>query len=115
MSKQRLARIGDEYKREISSLIAALKDPRVQGMISVTNVEVTPDFGFAKVYVSVLNKSDERDVLKGLSSASGYLRHEMASRVQLRVSPQIVFYPDDSIDRGSRVISILEGLEHGSD
>ena len=115
MSKQRISRVNDEYKRELSSLIANLKDPRVHGMISVTHVDVTPDFGYAKVYVSVLNKGDEREVLKGLSSAAGFLRKEMAARVQLRVAPQIIFHPDDSIDRGSRIISILEGLEHEPD
>ena len=69
MASNRIGRINEEIQRELSSLIPTVKDPRVTGMISVTSVNTTPDLKFAKIYVSVLDKSQETQVLKGLKSA----------------------------------------------
>ena len=70
MASNRIGRINEEIQRELSSLIPTVKDPRVTGMISVTSVNTTPDLKFAKIYVSVLDKSQETQVLKGLKSAT---------------------------------------------
>ena len=74
MASNRIGRINEEIQRELSTLIRSVKDPRVTGMISVTAVETTPDLRFAKVYVSMLDKSSASEVVKGLKSAAGYLR-----------------------------------------
>lgn len=80
MASNRIGRINEEIQRELASLIPNVKDPRVTGMISVTAVETTPDLRYAKVYISVLDKGDCAQVLKGLRSASGYLRGSWAGR-----------------------------------
>ena len=87
MASNRIGRINEEIQRELSSLIPTVKDPRVTGMISVTAVETTPDLKYAKVHISVLDKSNEAQVLKGLKSASGYLRRELGRTLNLRNTP----------------------------
>ena len=111
MAGYRIVRINDDIKRELAQLIPNLKDPRVRGLISVTAVDTTPDLRYAKIYISVLDKSDCAQVLKGLKSASGYLRRELAKRMTLRYTPELIFTPDDSIDQGSRIIGILGDIE----
>lgn len=97
MASNRIGRINEEIQRELASLIPNVKDPRVTGMISVTAVETTPDLRYAKVYISVLDKGDCAQVLKGLRSASGYLRRELGRALQLRYTPELSFVQDDSI------------------
>ena len=111
MPSNRIGRINEEIQRELASLIPNVKDPRVTGMISVTAVETTPDLRWAKVYVSMLDKSSAAQVVKGLKSAAGYLRRELAKRMTLRYTPELIFTPDDSIDQGSRIIGILGDIE----
>ena len=111
MASNRIGRINEEIQRELSSLIPTVKDPRVTGMISVTSVNTTPDLKFAKIYVSVLDKSQETQVLKGLKSAGGYLRRELGRTLNLRNTPELSFVPDDSIDHGARILSMLRDPE----
>ena len=84
MAGNRIGRINEEVQRELAALIPTVKDPRVRGMISVTAVDVTQDLKFAKVYISVLDKEDSDQVLKGLKSAAGYLRRELGRALNLR-------------------------------
>lgn len=107
MASNRIGRINEEIQREMSSLIRTVKDPRVTGMISVTAVETTPDLKFAKIYISVLDKSDCAQVLKGLKSASGYLRRELGRSLNLRNTPELTFVQDDSIDKGAHILDML--------
>ncbi len=111
MASNRLGRINEEIQREMSSLIRNVKDPRVSGMISVTAVETTPDLKFAKIYISVLDKSDVNQVLKGLKSASGYLRRELGRTLNLRNTPELTFVRDDSIDKGAHILDMLRNPE----
>ena len=111
MSANRMGRINDEMQRELSSLLRKLKDPRVQGLISITSVQTTTDLRYAKVRVSVLDRSTSREVLQGLRSASGYLRRELGSRLQLRYTPELIFEEDTSIDTGARILDILSKLD----
>ncbi len=112
MASNRIGRINEEIQRELSSLLRTIKDPRLrETMISVTAVQTTPDLRFAKVYISCLNKEQTRDVMRGLKSASGYLRRELASRLRLRYTPELQFAQDDSIDHGTHILQILEGLD----
>ena len=76
MPSNRINRINDEIQRELAAQLRNLKDPRVSGMVSITRVDTTSDLRYARVYVSVLDKEQEQDVLKGLKSASGFLRRE---------------------------------------
>ncbi len=111
MASNRLGRINEEIVREISALIPTVKDPRVTGMISVTAAEATPDLKYAKIYISVLDKSDCDQVLKGLKSASGYLRRELGRALRLRYTPELTFVRDDSIDKGAHILSLLRDPE----
>ena len=111
MASNRIGRINEESQRELSALIPAVKDPRVSGMISVTAVETTPDLRYAKAYISVLDKENGERVLKGLRSASGWLRRELGSALKLRYTPELVFQLDDSIDKGAHILELLRSVE----
>ena len=111
MSQSRIGRINEEIMRELSPAIRSLKDPRVQGMISITAVDTTPDLKYAKVYVSVLDKGDVHEVVKGLKSAAGYLRRELGRALPLRYTPELQFVEDDSIYTGAHILSMLRNPE----
>ena len=111
MASNRIGRINEEIQRELAALIPTVKDPRVTGMISVTAVEATPDLKYAKIYVSVLDKANETQVLKSLKSAGGYLRRELGRTLNLRNTPELTFVPDDSIDRGAHILAMLRDPE----
>ena len=111
MASNRIGRINEEIQRELASLIPTVKDPRVTGMISITAVETTPDLKYCKVFVSMLDKSDCAQVLKGLKSASGYLRRELGHSLNLRNTPQLSFVQDDSIDKGAYILGLLRNPE----
>ena len=111
MASNRMGRINEEIQRELAALLPTVKDPRVTGMISVTAVETTPDLKYAKVYISALDKSAEEQVLKGLKSASGWLRRELGRALGLRNTPELSFVRDDSIDKGAHILSMLRDPE----
>ena len=92
MPSNRIGRINEEIQRELASQLRQLKDPRVSqvGMVSITRVDTTSDLRFSKIFVSVLDKSREKDVLKGLKSASGFLRRELGRALQLRYTPVLL-------------------------
>lgn len=113
MPSNRIGRINEEIQRELASLIRTVKDPRVAdaGMVSVTAVETTPDLKYAKIFVSVLDKSASAQALKGLKSASGYLRRELGRALSLRNTPELTFVRDDSIDKGAHILDMLRDPE----
>lgn len=113
MASNRIGRINEEIQRELSAQIRTIKDPRVSetGMVSITAVETTPDLRYAKVYVSALDKEQSTAILKGLRSASGYLRRELGHALQLRYTPELVFEQDDSIDKGAHILELLRKVE----
>ena len=111
MASNRIGRINEEIQRELAALIPTVKDPRVTGMISVTAVDTTPDLSYAKIYISVLDKSDCEQVLKGLRSAAGYLRRELGRALSLRHTPELTFVRDDSIDKGAHILEMLRDPE----
>ena len=112
MASNRIGRINEEIQKELSSAIRNLKDPRVQNtMISITHVEATPDLRYAKVYVSFLEDDKAADAMKGLKSASGYLRRELGSALQLRYTPELVWEQDDSIVYGAKMLKLINSLE----
>lgn len=110
-SQTRLGRIDEEYRKEISNIISyKLKNPNVTGLISVTKVKVTNDLKYAKVYVSILNSKNVKDTLAGLKKSSGYIRSELARKVNLRNTPELVFELDDSIEYGTKIDKILKEI-----
>lgn len=111
MPSNRIGRINEEIQRELAALIRTVKDPRVHGLVSVTAVDTTPDLRYAKIYVSVLDKSDVREVVKGLKSAGGYLRRELGRSLQLRYTPELTFVADDSIAEGAHILELIEKLD----
>ena len=111
MASNRIGRINEEIQRELAALIPNVKDPRVTGMISVTAVETTPDLRYAKVYVSMLDKSSAAGVVKGLKSAAGYLRRELGRALSLCYTPELVFEEDHSIDKGAHILEMLRDPE----
>ncbi len=116
MATNRIAVINQEIQKEISGLIRNLKDPRVQDtMISVTRVETTPDLRFCKIYVSFLQEDKASDALKGLKSASGWLRRELSQAMKLRHTPELQWELDDSITYGAKMLRLINSLDKGSD
>ena len=112
MANNRIGRINEEIQRELSALLRTVKDPRLQGgMLTVTHVDTTSDLRWCKVYVSALDKSREKDMLKGLKSASGYLRRELGAALRLRYTPELQFVEDDSIAYGARMFDLLKSLD----
>lgn len=111
MPSNRINRINDEIRRELADQLRNLKDPRVSGMVSITRVDTTNDLRYARVYVSALNKDQEKDVLKGLKSASGFLRRELGRALQLRYTPELQFIGDDSIQHGAHILELLRKEE----
>ena len=110
-NNNRLGRIDEEYKKEISNIINYdLKNPNVTGLISVTKVKVTKDLKFAKVSISVLNSKNIKETLAGLKKSSGYIRTELAKRINLRNTPEIIFELDDSLEYGARIDTILKEI-----
>jgi len=116
MASNRIGRINEEIQKELASLLRNLKDPRVQNtMISITRVETTPDLRYAKVYASFLEEDKASDALKGLKSASGYLRRELGSALNLRYTPELVWALDDSITYGAKMLKLINSLEVNKD
>ena len=108
MPSNRIGRINEEIQRELSDQFRRVKDPRVSsGMVSITRVDTTGDLRYARVYVSALNKNQEKEILKGLKSASGFLRRELGRALQLRYTPELQFIADDSIQYGAHILEVL--------
>jgi ribosome-binding factor A len=108
-------RVAQLMRREIAEvLIRRLRDPRVTGMVSVTDVEVTHDLSSARIFVSIMpDGPDRKRALDALQSAAGYIRHELAPRLGLREVPELRFVLDTSIERGARVDELLRRIELG--
>ena len=111
MSSPRMGRINEEIQRTLSGLIRTVKDPRVHGLISITAVDTTADLKYAKVYVSALDQSDINEIIKGLKSASGYLRRELGHALSLRATPELTFIRDDSMAKGAHILQVMEDLD----
>ena len=108
MASNRINRINEEIQKELSGLFRGLKDPRVQGgMVTITHVDTTSDLRYSRIFVSVLDKSQEKDVVKGLKSAAGYLRRELGASLRLRYTPELQFIGDDSIEYGAHILELL--------
>ncbi len=102
-------RIAEEIRHEVSAMIAGeLKDPRIAGLATVTEVRVSPDLKLARIFVSVLGSEEEHaSTLKGLAAAAGYVRRELGVRLQMRRSPEVLFILDRSEEFIQRIDALL--------
>lgn len=111
MSYNRIDRISEEVKKELSSVIRDMKDPRLPDMVSVVTVRVTKDLRYAKAYISVFgNEETRKGAIDALTAASGYIRKEIGHRINLRYTPEFTFVSDDSIEYGAHINEILKEL-----
>lgn len=116
MPSNKINRINEDIRLSLSRLIGEVKDPRVhQGLITITRAETTTDLKFCKVYVSVMGLQNEKEFMRGLKSASGWLRHELGQRVKLRNVPELSFIIDRSIEYGAHISSLLNELNVSQD
>ncbi|MGL4798517.1 MAG: 30S ribosome-binding factor RbfA [Cellulosilyticaceae bacterium] len=117
MANQRIVRINEAIRKEISEIVRTeIKDPRVsEAMISIVDVETTTDLKTAKVFISVLQDNKKEDVLLGLQAAAGYIRKEVARRVNLRNTPEFLFKLDESIEYGMKMAKVIDSVMKDSD
>ncbi len=106
------SRLSEDFYRELTALFRELKDPRIDEFLSIVHIDLTNDLSYCKVYVSSLNgKEAAKESVKGLKSASGWLRREMFKRLKLRKSPQLLFIADDSIEYGASIGQKIHDIE----
>ena len=111
-NSNRVERISEEVTKELAMMLRDVKDPRVsQTMLSVVRCEVTNDMRWCKVHLSVMGDCDYKELKKGLKSCSGFLRRELAHRLRLRYTPELVFELDDSIAYGAHISKVLRDLD----
>ncbi|AFZ59498.1 30S ribosome-binding factor RbfA [Anabaena cylindrica FACHB-243] len=112
-TNRRVSRVAELIKREVSQmLLNGIKDDRVgTGMVSVTDVDVSGDLQHAKIFVSIYGTEEAKaETMAGLKSATGYVRSELGARVRLRRTPEVIFVEDDSLERGTKLLSLLNQL-----
>lgn len=111
MSGYRVSRTEEDIRRELTDILRTLKDPRISGLLSIVRVELANDLSYCKVFVSSLEGIEStRESVKGLKSAAGYIRREIANRVQMRKSPEFKFIADDSIEHSAQIAKMLAEL-----
>ena len=112
MASNRIGRINEEIRKELSALLRTVKDPRVaEAMLTITHVDTTPDLRQCRVYVSALNCKDEKELMRGLKSAAGFLRRELGHALSLRYTPELQFFVDDSIAYGAHILDMLNHVK----
>lgn len=109
MPGYRKGRITEDIRRELSDIIRSLKDPRLTGIISIVRVEVSNDLSYAKVFVSSIGGNNE-ELSKGLNSASGFIRHELAEKMHIRKTPELRFISDDSIEKSIHIAKLINEI-----
>ncbi len=111
MAGYKLNRITSDLKLALSDLMRQVKDPRVSSLLSIVKLDVSTDLSYATVYVSAIEGHDATaESVKGLKSASGFLRRELGARLKLRKVPELRFVADDSIAKSTNIASILDSL-----
>jgi len=110
MANYRRGRINDEMQKELAEILREVKDPRLADTFtSVTGVDVTPDLKYAKVYYSAL-RGDKKEIRQGLRSSAGYIRRQVAQRMNLRATPEFSFFEDESIAHGAHIAKLLNSI-----
>jgi ribosome-binding factor A len=109
LAGHRHERVAEEILHELGIMVAGeLKDPRIEALVTITEVRVTPDLKHARVFVSVMgSEAEQKSTIRGLFAAVGYIRHELTERIQLRRAPEIHFILDHSEEYGQRIENLL--------
>jgi ribosome-binding factor A len=117
MARYRSGRINEEMKKELAALVMTdIRDPRLTAMVSITEVEVTKDLSYAKVYVSIFGTEKEKaDSLNAIKNASSFLRREIGRRMNLRHTPELVIVLDTTIDRGMHIDDLIRQISTDKD
>ena len=117
MASHKIERASEDIRRELTAIFRELKDPRVnQAFLSIVRVEVTNDLSYCTVYVSAIEGIDRaKEALKGLKSASGFIRRELGHRLKLRHVPELIFNATDSIEYSANISRILNSLDISDD
>ncbi len=111
MASKRIGRITEDIRRELADIFRSLKDPRISPLTSIVRVEVTGDLSYAKVYISTMgDDATDRETVKGLASAGGFIRRELGNRLKLRKTPELKFIANGSIAHGAHIAQILDSL-----
>ena len=111
MAKERINKINEEVRRELSAILREVKDSRIPMMTSVVNVNVTNDLRYAKAYISIMGTDEEKlDAIKGLKAAAGFIRREVGSRIKLRAVPEFTFELDNTIEYGAHINRLLNDI-----
>ena len=107
---RRQRQINHTIRREVGELLSrTVNDPRIKGIISVTEVDISPDLTQARVFISSMGTEEEKaEVIEGLTAASGFLRRELGGRLRMRYTPALTFERDDSIERGEHLLQLIE-------
>ena len=112
-NSNRMQKVDEEFKRELGKIIDQdLKNPNITGLISVTKVKTSPDLKNAKVYISILGSKSKKNTMDGIKDASGFIRTELARRVNLRYTPELVFELDETMEYGAKIDSIIKKLNN---
>jgi len=113
----RIERVNSLIRQEISELLQRqVKDPRLGNFIAVTEVSTSADLKYAKVFVSRIGgEGEKQETLSVLASASGFFRKELARRLKLRYVPELSFQWDDSIERGNRLLQLIDEVTSEKD
>lgn len=112
MSVNRLGRINEEFRKELSDIVRNMKDPRIPMMTSVVTVNVTPDLRYAKIYISVMGTEEEQKAaISALKKSAGYVRRELGNRMNMRYTPEPVFELDHSMEHGARISELLKSTQ----
>ena len=116
MAKYRKNKINAAFTEECAQILRDIKDPRVSGeMITVMSSDVSADLKFAKVYYSVYGECDDKELRKGLKSATPFIRSRLAERLNLRITPEITFVKDEGVKHGAEIAAILKQIQPASD
>ena len=112
MASNRIGRINEAIREALAGLLRTVKDPRVtESMLTITHVDTTSDLRYARIYVSALNCPDEKGLMKGLKSAAGFLRHALGTKIDLRYTPELQFFLDESIAHGAHILDMLSHVK----
>ncbi len=107
----RMDRVNEEFKRELGRIIDQdLKNPNITGLISVTKVKTSSDLKTARVYISIINSKSKKNTMEGIKKATGFIRSELAKRVNLRYTPELIFELDETLEYGAKIDNILKEI-----
>jgi len=114
---RRIERVNNLIRQEISELLQRqVKDPRLGSFVAITDVSVSPDLKYAKIFISRIgSETEKKETMSVLAAASGFFRKELAQRLRLRRIPELSFYWDDSLERGAHLLELIDQVSSGKD